>query len=118
MEKLTPEHHDDVLAATSHLPHVLAFAMVDMLASRQEAEEVFRYSAGGLRDFTRIASGETVMWRDICLTNQEPVVKAIDELEAHLSVIKKAIINKDAQTIETVFSRARETRSLHIIDKA
>ncbi len=118
VECLTPDDHDNVLAATSHLPHVLAFAMVDMLASRQKADEVFRYSAGGLRDFTRIASGETTMWRDICLTNQEPVVKAIDELEAHLAVIKKAISEKDAHTIETVFRRARETRGRHIVDKS
>jgi len=117
VECLSPDHHDDVLAATSHLPHVLAFAMVDMLASRQEKAEIFRYAAGGFRDFSRIASGETVMWRDICLTNKDPLYKAIEELEAHLSVVKKAIAEADADTIEAVFQRAREARDAHIVGK-
>jgi len=114
VESLSPEHHDEALAATSHLPHVLAFAMVDMLASRQEMKEMFRYSAGGFRDFTRIASGESIMWRDICMTNQMSVVKAIEEFEAHLSVIKQAITDGDAETVETVFRRARAAREEHI----
>ena len=114
VETVTPDHHDAALAATSHLPHVLAFAMVDMLASRQEIDEIFRYAAGGFRDFTRIASGEPIMWRDICLTNKEHVYQAISEFENHLSAIKAAIANDDAQTLETVFRRARETRDRHI----
>jgi len=114
VEALSPEHHDEALAATSHLPHVLAFAMVDMLASRQEMQEMFRYSAGGFRDFTRIASGESIMWRDICMTNQVSVVKAIEEFEAHLSVIRQAITDGDADTVETVFRRARAAREEHI----
>lgn len=117
VESLSPDHHDDVLAATSHLPHVLAFAMVDMLASRQEKAEIFRYAAGGFRDFSRIASGETIMWRDICLTNKDPLHKAIEELEAHLGVVKKAIADGDAGTIEAVFQRAREARDAHIVSK-
>jgi len=117
VETLAPDHHDVALAATSHLPHVLAFAMVDMLASRQEINEVFRYAAGGFRDFTRIASGETIMWRDICLTNKQPVYQAISEFEAHLSAIKTAIANDDAQTLETVFRRAREARDHHIDER-
>jgi len=117
VESISPDYHDDVLAATSHLPHVLAFAMVDMLASRQGAGEIFRYAAGGFRDFTRIASGEPIMWRDICLTNKEPVLKAIDELEVHLSVVKKAIAAGDSETIEAIFRRAREAREAHIVIK-
>lgn len=117
VETLTPDQHDCALAATSHLPHVLAFAMVDMLVSRQEIDEIFRYAAGGFRDFTRIASGETIMWRDICLTNKEPVYQAINEFEAHLAVIKEAIANDDATALETVFRRAREAREKHIETK-
>lgn len=117
VESLSAEYHDDVLAATSHLPHVLAFAMVDMLASRQEKAEIFRYAAGGFRDFSRIASGETIMWRDICLTNKEPLFKAIEELEAHLGVVKKAISEGDSDTIEAVFQRARKARDAHIVIK-
>jgi len=88
--------------------------MVDTLASRQEMDEIFRYAAGGFRDFTRIASGETIMWRDICLTNKEAVFQAISEFEDHLSVIKTAIADDDARTLETVFRRAREMRDRHI----
>jgi len=77
-------HHDRVLAATSHLPHVLAFTMVDTLATQQEAEEIFRYAAGGFRDFTRIASSDPVMWRDICLTNREAVLASVDAFSEHL----------------------------------
>jgi len=114
VETLSAEHLDNALAATSHLPHVLAFAMVDTLASRQEIKEVFRYAAGGFRDFTRIASGETIMWRDICLTNKEPIVEAISEFEAHLATLKKAILDDDADTIGTVFRRAKDARDLHL----
>lgn len=117
VESLSPDHHDDVLAATSHLPHVLAFAMVDMLASKQEMAEIFRYAAGGFRDFTRIASGDAIMWRDICLTNKEPLHKAIEEYEAHLADLKKAIADGDSQTIESIFQRAREAREEHIVSK-
>jgi len=115
VENLSADYHDHVLAATSHLPHVLAFAMVDMLASRQEKAEIFRYAAGGFRDFTRIASGEPIMWRDICLTNKAPVYEAIEELEAHLGVLKKAIADSDSDTVEAVFRRAREARETHIV---
>jgi len=114
VEVLDADHHDNALAATSHLPHVLAFAMVDTLVSRQEIDEVFRYAAGGFRDFTRIASGETIMWRDICLTNKAPVVKAIGEFETHLAMIKQAIEDDDAQAIESVFRRARESRDHYL----
>ncbi len=117
VEELQPDHHDDVLALTSHLPHVLAFSLVDMLAARQELEEVFRYSAGGFRDFTRIASGDPVMWRDICLTNKAPLLKAIEELEGHLAGVKQAMRNDNADELETVFRRARDTRNKHIVHK-
>ena len=117
VETLTPDHHDQMLALTSHLPHVLAFAIVDMLAARQEVGEVFKYSAGGFRDFTRIASGEPVMWRDICLSNKAPVMNAIEEFEAGLSAIKQAMAADDAQALETVFRGARDTRNKFIVDK-
>ena len=115
VENLSPEHHDRVLAATSHLPHVLAFALVDMLAKQQESEEIFRYAAGGFRDFSRIASGDTIMWRDICLTNQEPISDAIDGLSKQLELLKTAIDTADADTIEAVFKRAKTSRDKHVI---
>lgn len=118
VESLSPEHHDHMLALTSHLPHVAAFAIVDMLAEKQEIQEVFRYAAGGFRDFTRIASGEPIMWRDICLTNKAPVCDAIKEMEQHLSVIRKAIEEDDAEQLERIFRRARDARNTHIVNKA
>ena len=110
VECLTPEHHDRVLAATSHLPHVLAFALVDTLRERQEAEEIFRYAAGGFRDFTRIASSDPVMWRDVCLTNADAVLDALDALEVTLGTLRSAIAGGDGATLETLFRRARAAR--------
>lgn len=114
VEFLVPEHHDRVLAATSHLPHVLAFALVDMLATQQESEEIFRYSAGGFRDFTRIASSDPIMWRDVCLTNRDALLKAMIGLDVHLKQLRQAIESGDGDTIEATFSRARSAREKHI----
>jgi len=117
VEHLAPKHHDDVLAATSHLPHVLAYATVDMLATRQEAAEIFRYAAGGFKDFTRIASGDPIMWRDICLTNRGPICDAIGELQAHLDQLQKAIAAGDSNGIEEIIRRARTARETHIVNR-
>ena len=114
VECLTPERHDRVLAATSHLPHVVAFALVDALRARQEAEEIFRYAAGGFRDFTRIASSDAVMWRDVCLTNGDAIVETLDELEASLAALREAIATGDGETIETIFRRAKAARDAHV----
>ena len=113
VECLAPAHHDRVLAATSHLPHVLAFALVDALRARQEAEEIFRYAAGGFRDFTRIASSDPVMWRDVCLTNAPALLDALDALDDHLGTLRSAIETGDGETLETVFRRARAARDAH-----
>lgn len=113
VEELTPEHHDRVLAATSHLPHVLAFALVDTLATQHEAEEIFRFAAGGFRDFTRIASSDAIMWRDVCLTNREAVCAAIDSLDEHLQRLRGAIDRADGEAIEETFRRARAARDKH-----
>jgi len=110
VECLSPERHDRVLAATSHLPHVVAFALVDALKARQGADEIFRYAAGGFRDFTRIASSDPVMWRDICLTNGAAIVETLDELEASLSTLREAIRRGDGQTLEEIFQRAKAAR--------
>ena len=114
VECLSPERHDRVLAATSHLPHVVAFALVDALRARQEVEEIFRYAAGGFRDFTRIASSDAIMWRDVCLSNGEAIVETLDELEASLATLRAAIREGDGETIETIFRRARAARDAHV----
>lgn len=114
VECLTPDHHDRVLAATSHLPHVVAFSIVDTLATLQESEEIFRYAAGGFHDFTRIASSDPVMWRDVCLTNREAVLSMMDKLMADLAQVRDQIEQTDADAIEKMFSRAKSARDSHI----
>lgn len=115
VEILEAGHHDRVLAATSHLPHVVAFSIVDMLSQHQARDEVFRYSAGGFRDFTRIASGDPVMWRDICLSNREPVGEILVDLIEHLRTVQQLIDSGDAQALENIFGNAKTTRDALIV---
>jgi prephenate dehydrogenase len=107
---LTVEHHDEVLAATSHLPHVIAYALVDTLARMHERREMFQFAAGGFRDFTRIASSDPQMWHDICLANKEAVLDMIRRFTADLSDLTRAIENEDSETIKATFSRAKQAR--------
>ena len=102
--------HDAILAATSHLPHVLAFALVDALSHSELSDDIFRFAAGGFRDFTRIASSNPVMWRDIALANREQLLKAIDDFGEHLSTLREAVANGDGETLESTFSEARSAR--------
>ncbi len=104
------KHHDIVLAATSHLPHVLAFNLVNMLAERDDCDEVLRYAAGGFRDFSRIASSDAVMWRDICLSNSEAILGLIQQYQQGLSMLEDAIKNQDGEKLKTVFERAKQAR--------
>lgn len=107
---MEPHHHDEVLAATSHLPHVLAFALVDALSRMRDHNEIFQYAAGGFRDFTRIASSDPAMWHDICLANAEQIGKVMDLFLADLTRIRAAIADGDSDTIEQIFSRAKHAR--------
>lgn len=113
VENLGVEQHDRVLAATSHLPHVLAFALVDTLATQQEVEEIFRYAAGGFKDFTRIASSDAIMWRDVCLSNRDAILDSIDQLDDHLKQLRSAIAESDGDQIEATFRRARDARDTY-----
>jgi 3-phosphoshikimate 1-carboxyvinyltransferase len=108
--EMSVEHHDEVLAATSHLPHLLAFALVDTLSQQGESEEIFRYAAGGFRDFTRIASSDPVMWRDIFVTNGAATVRILDAYMADLQRLRTALLNKDADVLLRTFKRARQSR--------
>lgn len=107
---LTVEHHDEVLAATSHLPHVIAYALVDTLARMHERREIFQFAAGGFRDFTRIASSDPQMWHDICLANKDSVLDMIKRFSADLTDLAKAIESEDSETIKATFSRAKQAR--------
>jgi prephenate dehydrogenase len=102
--------HDAVLAATSHLPHVLAYALVDALASSDASEEIFRFAAGGFRDFTRIASSDPVMWRDIALANKGALLEAIDRFDEHLGKLRCAVEAGDGEVLWETFSRAKAAR--------
>ena len=104
------KHHDVVLAATSHLPHVLAFNLVGMLAERDDCDEVLRYAAGGFKDFSRIASSDAVMWRDICLSNSDAILGLIQQYQQGLAQLEDAIKNQDGETLKSVFERAKNAR--------
>ena len=105
---LDVEHHDAVLAATSHLPHMLAYALVDCLAGMQEREEIFKYAAGGFADFTRIASSSPEMWHDICFSNRNALLNTLDKFTDHINQIKKAIENSDSEQLLKIFKRAKQ----------
>ncbi|CAD5109703.1 bifunctional prephenate dehydrogenase/3-phosphoshikimate 1-carboxyvinyltransferase [Zestomonas carbonaria] len=110
VEHMEVEHHDEVLAATSHLPHLLAFGLVDSLAKRSENLEIFRYAAGGFRDFTRIAGSDPVMWHDIFLANRRAVLRTLDAFRDDLDALRGAIDAGDGHQLLGVFTRARFAR--------
>jgi prephenate dehydrogenase len=108
--KMNPDEHDGVLAAVSHLPHVLAFALVHDIASRVNAAQLFSYAAGGFRDFTRIASSHPEMWRDICIANRDRLLEEIDRYSKNLGLIRKIIESADSAALEKLFSDSRAAR--------
>lgn len=107
-------HHDAVLAATSHLPHVLAYGLVDTLSRWSERDEIFQYAAGGFRDFTRIASSDPVMWRDICVHNRAALADALDRYQADLQVLTEAVRAGDDEALHACFAHAQAVRKRFI----
>ncbi len=103
-------HHDAILAATSHLPHILAFALVDMLGHKDEQSEIFQYAAGGFRDFTRIASSDPTMWLDICMANKMEIIPLIEQLKDELSKIQQFLSNNQTQQLFNTFTYAGKSR--------
>ena len=103
-------HHDEVLAATSHLPHMLAFALVESLARMSEQREIFEYAAGGFRDFTRIASSDPVMWRDICIANRDALLSVMERFRDDMDMLGNAIRDKDDTRILQIFQEAKSAR--------
>lgn len=102
--------HDDVLASTSHLPHAIAYSLVDTLAHDAENADIFKYAAGGFRDFTRIASSDPVMWHDIMKANKNSVLESLDLFTANLARLRRAIASDDGEYMLGVFTRAKEAR--------
>jgi cyclohexadieny/prephenate dehydrogenase len=112
VELMTPEHHDMVLAITSHLPHLIAYNIVGTAADLEDVtdSEVIKYSASGFRDFTRIAASDPTMWRDVFLNNREAVLEMLGRFSEDLSVLQRAIRFGDGDTLFNLFTRARGVR--------
>jgi len=108
--EMSVAHHDEVLAATSHLPHLIAFSLVDTLAGEDDNLDIFRYAAGGFRDFTRIAASDPVMWHDVFLSNREAVLRMLEHFSNDLNRLRDAIEARDGQTLLRVFTRAKAAR--------
>lgn len=110
VSEMAPAHHDEVLAATSHLPHVLAFVLTEMLGRKDEQQEIFQYAAGGFRDFTRIASSDPRMWLDICLANRQQLLPLLEEYREALRIAGQLIQSEKAEELLALFSDARNAR--------
>ena len=108
--EMSVARHDEVLAATSHLPHLLAYALVDTLSQQGTSEEIFRYAAGGFRDFTRIAASDPHMWRDIFLSNAIPLGTILDEFEKDLTRFREALQKGDSEYIMQALKRTKQSR--------
>jgi prephenate dehydrogenase len=107
---MDPAHHDEVLAATSHLPHVLAFTLVHLLGRKDEQAEIFQYAAGGFRDFTRIAASDPEMWLDICLANSAQILTLLKAFGAELDEFAFCLEQRDGDRLLHFLSTAREAR--------
>lgn len=112
VEIMEAAHHDRVLAVTSHLPHLIAYSIVGTASDLEEVtrSEVIKYSAGGFRDFTRIAASDPVMWRDVFLTNREAVLETLGRFTEDLVALQRAIRWGDGETLEALFTRTRAIR--------
>jgi prephenate dehydrogenase len=108
--RMGAEEHDSVLAAVSHLPHVLAFALVHEVAQRANAEQLFSFAAGGFRDFTRIASSHPEMWRDICVANRDRLLWELEKYGSKLAHLRSLLEKGDGPGLERLFGEAREAR--------
>jgi prephenate dehydrogenase len=107
---LTPEQHDRVFAAVSHLPHLLAFALVDDIANKPHADQLFQYAASGFRDFTRIAGSSPEMWRDISLANRDALLTELDAYLAQLTVLRGQLAANDGAGLELIYTNAQRAR--------
>ncbi|WP_199538587.1 MULTISPECIES: prephenate dehydrogenase/arogenate dehydrogenase family protein [unclassified Duganella] len=110
IHRLTPQEHDKVFAAVSHLPHLLAYALVDDIANKPHADLLFQYAASGFRDFTRIAGSSPEMWRDISLANQSALLTELDAYLAQLTGLRARLAAGDGAGLESVYSNAQRAR--------
>ena len=112
---MSPSRHDEVLAATSHLPHLLAYAIVDLLLHQDSSEDIFRYAAGGFADFSRVASSNAQMWSDVFVANAEATEKVLDQYIDYLQSLKALINQRAGEDLKTIFQRAKQTRDNFVL---
>ncbi len=112
VDTMDPEHHDLVLAVTSHIPHLIAYTIVGTASDLEDVTrgEVIKYSAGGFRDFTRIAASDPIMWRDVFLHNREAVLEVLDRFLTDFALMREAVRAGDGETLFDLFTRTREIR--------
>jgi len=112
VQQMSAEHHDKVMAITSHIPHLIAYNIVGTAANLEKdtKSEVIKYSASGFRDFTRIASSDPTMWRDIALNNRKQILHMLEKFNLDLSNLKRAIVKKDGNKLFKLFSKTRKIR--------
>ncbi len=115
VDELPPKLHDSILAATSHLPHMVAYSLVHCLGKRSDKKEVFNYAAGGFYDFTRIASSDPAMWSDICVQNKDNIIEGIDAFISNLTTMKNLISKQDADALYELFEQAKDLRDANKI---
>jgi prephenate dehydrogenase len=109
--EMPAEQHDGIFATVSHLPHILAFALVEDIASRDNADELFQFAASGFRDFTRIAGSSPEMWRDISFANKAALLKEITSYEKALAKLKQTLAKEDSAALQALFERASKARN-------
>ena len=114
VSEMVPAQHDEVFAAVSHLPHLLAFGLVDYIAGQPNAEQLFGFAASGFRDFTRIAGSSPEMWSDICIANRDALLQQLSGYEAELARMKQLIERGDGGALAQLFSAARDARQKHL----
>ncbi len=117
VDVMSAETHDRILAATSHLPHVLAYGLMESLTTTEYEEPIFDYAAGGFKSFTRTASSNPIMWRDICLNNQQDILYWLDCYQETLSSLRQHIASGDGDAILDIFERSKQERDEHFINK-
>ena len=115
VQTLGVEQHDKVLAATSHLPHVVAYSLVETVSKTDCVDQIFEYAAGGFRDSSRVASSDPVMWRDVCIENREAILDSVAEFQSNLAELRTLIENSDADALLELFTHAKKVRDQHVI---
>ncbi|PID62795.1 MAG: prephenate dehydrogenase [Gammaproteobacteria bacterium] len=115
VDVMSPAHHDRVLAATSHLPHVLAYGIMESLATTEYEEPIFSYAAGGFKSFTRTASSNPIMWRDVCLNNKDDILYWLDHYQQTLTDLRAMIAAGDGAALVDVFERSKRERDAHLV---